>query len=88
MARANDWPNKLRGAHTDHSALGAPVATVKLEQRDAICNRRDEMQNEMREGLQPRATSRRLASFFRLLGRVAVKMRPSPAPNTTSARIL
>jgi len=50
-------PNKLQGAHTDHSALGTTVAAVKLEQRDAICNRRDEGQGYMREGLQPQATS-------------------------------
>jgi len=41
---------------------------VKLAQRDAIRNRRAEGQGYMREGLQPRATLRRLDSFSRLLG--------------------
>ena len=62
-------PNKLQGATADHSAFGTPVAAIQLERRDANCNRGDEGQGYMREGLQPRATLRRLASFFRLLAR-------------------
>ena len=56
VVRLTIWPSKLQGAYTDHSALGTPVAAIKLEQRDAICNRCDEGQGYMREGLQPRAT--------------------------------
>ena len=70
--RLTIWPSKLLGAITGHSALGTAVAAVKFKERDANCNRRDEGQNEMREGLQPRATLRRLASFSRLLGRDAL----------------
>jgi len=68
LIRLTIWPSKLQGASTGHSARGTPVAAIQLAQRDAICNRRAEGQGYMREGLQPRATLRRLASFSRLLG--------------------
>jgi len=78
-------PSKLQGAHTDHSARGTPVAAAKVEHRGAICNRRDEGQGYMREGLQPRATLRRLASFSRLLGGAATTSASVTANNRRNA---